>query len=128
MVRNVVEMMMKRTVSYSLYVFVVQKQMSQILIFLFCRHCCGSHFFLDLREPIAHANMSRRGPRKPLRYAGITMIRLENEYTDDHDERWVRKVTTKAVIAMTAWHACQILRVMTMIMMTDPSDNEGSEQ
>jgi hypothetical protein len=36
--------------------------------------------------------------------------------TNDDDDR---KVTTKAVIAMTAWHACQILRVMTMIMMTD---------
>jgi hypothetical protein len=33
----------------------------------------------------------------------------------------------EAVIAMTAWHACQILRVMTMIMMTDRGDNEGSD-
>jgi hypothetical protein len=60
------------------------------------------------------------GPGTPLRYAGgITMIRLRMSIPTI-TMMMGPKVTTKAVIAMTAWHACQILRVMTMIMMTDP--------
>jgi hypothetical protein len=55
---------------------------------------------------------------------GITMIRLRMSIPTI-TMMMGPKVTTKAVIAMTAWHACQILRVMTMIAMTDPSDNEA---
>jgi hypothetical protein len=64
MVRNVVEMMMKRTVSYSFYVFVVRSKCLLDSHFLFVAIVAVRTFTWNLQEPIAHAKYdSRRGSR-----------------------------------------------------------------
>jgi hypothetical protein len=80
--RNVVEMMMKRTVRIR-FMFSSVKQMS-LDSHSVLRHCCGSHFYLELREPIAHAKYdSRRGSRNTASVCWGNDDSSENEYTDE---------------------------------------------